>query len=44
MTKKEMEILEWHYAGKKHSWICRRYGITKRDIEELILQHGKGEK
>jgi DNA-binding CsgD family transcriptional regulator len=39
--KKEKEILKWHYAGKKHSWIADKFGVSKKDIEELILKVGK---
>jgi len=35
--EQKTEILKWHYAGKKHSWITGKFGVTKKDIEELIL-------
>ena len=41
MTKKEEEILKWHWAGKAHSWICRKYKVTRVDIENLFLKHAQ---
>lgn len=38
------EPLKWHYAGKGMQWICNRYKITKKELEEMILEYGRGDK
>ena len=42
ISKVEAEILKWHHAGKRHSWIENHYDITMPKLHDLILETARG--
>lgn len=42
ITQKEYEILKEHWAGKRHTFICRKHNITKPQLYDLIEKTANG--
>lgn len=42
ISRKDFEILKWHWAGKPHSWIMEKYNVSREYIHDLILKTSKG--
>jgi transcriptional regulator len=42
ITKKDLKILQLHWAGKKMGYIARKFSTTRKYIAELIEKTGKG--
>jgi len=42
ISLRDYEILKWHCAGRKHSWIARKYKVSRKYIDELIRKTAGG--
>jgi len=32
------EMRKLHNAGKRHSWIAHKYGLRKKDLDEILFR------
>jgi len=39
---KDYEILKWHCAGKRHSWIAKKFNVSREYIDKLIRETSNG--
>ena len=39
---KDHEILKWHCAGKRHSWIAKKFNVSREYIRELLNETANG--
>ncbi len=42
ISERDYEILKWHCAGKKHTWIAKKFKVSLSYIRELLMKTGKG--